>query len=160
MDFHPLREWIHGNEGDSNFHLHLMEKVPPCQCFIRQKVRHLCPSNVALLWAAQAVCPVGRWRNAGRNQLHPHACPATNRNRKGRSKACPAGNAQGSHVCPTAVVHGPRAGVHPPNTQANWPSLGVGPAVCCRMPDIPPPVTLGVRPCRRPWATSPSRGGQ
>ena len=104
---------------DSDFRLRLVEMVPPCRCSIRRKVRHLCPSNVALLWAARAVCPVGRRRNAGRNQLRPRACLATNRNREGRSKACPARNAQGNHVCPTAVVHGPGAGVRPPNAQAS-----------------------------------------
>ena len=93
------------------------------------KVRHLCPSNVALLWAAWAVCPVGRPSNAGCNQLHLHACLATNRNREGRLIACPTHNAQGNHECLPAVMHGPQAGVRPPNAQASWPWPGVGPAV-------------------------------
>ena len=146
--------------ADSGFRRRPVEMVPLCRCSIRRKVCHLCPSNVALLWAARALCPVGRRRNAGRNQLRLRACLATNRNREGRSKACPARNAQGNRECPTAVVHGPRAGVRPPNAQASWPSPGVGPAVHRRTPDIPPPVTLGARPRRRLRAASPSKGGR
>ena len=106
-----------------------MEMVPLCRCSIRRKVRHLCPSNIALLWVVWAVCPIGRWCNTGCNQLRPCACLATNRNHKGRSIACLARNAQGNHVCPPAVMHRPRVGVRPPSAQASWPLPGVGPAV-------------------------------
>ena len=86
MDFHPFREWIHGDEEIAISICHLVEKVPPCRCSIRRKVRHLCPSNVALLWAARAVCPIGRWHNAGRNQPRPCACLPPIRTAKGAQK--------------------------------------------------------------------------
>ena len=87
--FPPILRMDSWQRGDNGFHLCLMEMVPPCQCSSRQIVCHLCPSNVALLWAAQAVCPIGRQSNARRNQLRLCACLATNKNRRGHSIACP-----------------------------------------------------------------------
>ena len=95
-------------------------------------MRHLCPSNVALLWVARAVCPVGRRHNTGRNQLHPHACLATNKNREGCSIACPIHNAQGNHMCPPAVMHGPRVGVM--STQRSGKLAVAGSRTCSSSP--------------------------
>ena len=49
--------------------------------------------------------------------------------------------------CLPAVMHGPRAGVRPPNAQASWPWLGVGPAVLIAtcliyLPQLPKSVGL------------------
>ena len=96
--------------GSNSFGLHLMEMVPPCWCSSRGMVHHLCPSNIVLPRAAQAICPIGRPSNARCNQLRLHACLATNRNCKWHSIACPTRNAQGNCACPPAVVHGPQVG--------------------------------------------------
>ena len=77
MDFHPLREWIHGNEEVTISIFILWKWSHHVNAPANKWCTYLCPSNVVLPWVAWAVYPVGRLSNARHNQLclHVHAWP-------------------------------------------------------------------------------------
>ena len=125
--------------------------VLPCQCSSRQKVRHLCPSNIALLWAVWAVCPIGRLSNNGCNQLCLHACLANNRNCRGCSIACPAHNAQGNRECPPAVIWATSGGT---STQRSGELAMAGSRTCSSLPH-----TQYTSPSYLSWSASSTSSG-